>query len=221
MQAVQPQPETKKPNLLEGLFGSSPKLESSPASSVSSTATLNEPLTPEAERLLAQVPDTISDNSEAALPEAEEPQPEGDAIAALMAQVAFEPQDVQDVLCEFFDYLAERFQSEHWQLTDRQARMLGRPAAQLANAMWVKMQNYLPDVLGRWCEETPGATAFILAAGLVIGPKVSMQIKISRERKRNRPAIRPTQSESGPVAVEKPKDKPAQSGVIWSEGGVK
>jgi len=87
--------------------------------------------------------------------------------------------------------------------------------------MWVKMQNYLPDVLGRWCEETPGATAFILAAGLVIGPKVSMQIKISRERKRNRPAIRPTQSESGPVAVEKPKDKPAQSGVIWSEGGVK
>jgi hypothetical protein len=133
-----------------------------------------------------------------------------------MAQVAFEPQDVQDVLCEFFDWCAERFQSEHWSLTERQARMLGRPTAQLLNSLWVKLQGVLPDILARWCETTPGATAFILAAGIVVVPKVTTQIGISRERaklEKQKSMVKGPQ----PVPVPTPAPDP-NKGILYTEG---
>lgn len=122
-----------------------------------------------------------------------------DPIAALMAQVAFEEQDVKDTIGEFFDWMSERFKSDHWKLTDRQSRMLGRPSTQLLNSIWAKLQDYLPDILARWCETTPGATAFILACGIVVVPKVKKQYTISRER-RKRPHLvqRPFQESSTP-----------------------
>jgi hypothetical protein len=154
-------------------------------SSISSKATSSDPLPAESERLLTHVPDKIGGEADDPGGPADCPGnnlPVDDPIVALMAQVAFETQDVQDVIAEFFDWMAERFESDHWKLTDRQARMLGKPATQLMNSMWLRLQNYLPEILSRWCEETPGATAFILACGIVIAPKVSQQVKISRER---------------------------------------
>jgi hypothetical protein len=180
-----------------------PSAASSAASSISTDS-----LPPESERLLSSVPDFIG--GEADDPGGPADVPDQDPVAALMAQVAFEPQDVQDVIAEFFDWLAERFDSDHWKLNERQARMLGRPAAQLANSMWLKLQNYLPDILSKWCEETPGATAFILACGIVVFPKVQKQVAISRERaKAERPQLvkeppKPVQPVSAP-AQEKPR----------------
>lgn len=138
-------------------------------------------MSPEAERILSGIPEHIGGDVEHGSPAANGDET-GDAIASLMAQVAFEPQDVQDTLAELFEWLAERFESDHWKLTDRQLRMMGRPSAQLLNSIWVKLQNYIPDILARWCEDTPGATAFILACGIVVVPKVAKQIVISRER---------------------------------------
>jgi hypothetical protein len=147
--------------------------------------------------LLAGIPETIGEADD---PGGPADVPQDDPIAALMAQVAFEPQDVQDALGEFFDWMAERFESDHWKLTERQARMLGRPAAQMANALWVKLQAYIPDILSRWCEETPGATAFILACGIIVVPKVTQQVRISRERAQK----------ARPLVAEMPKPKPPQ-----------
>jgi hypothetical protein len=131
---------------------------------------------------LASVPDVIGDDPADAGSGALGASETDEAIAALMAQVAFEPQDVQDVVAETFDWLAERFRSDHWKLSERQARMLGRPTAQLLNSLWAKLSNYIPDILARWCEDTPGATAFLLACGMVVGPKVMQQMSISRAR---------------------------------------
>lgn len=128
---------------------------------------------------------------------------EDDAVAALMAQVAFEPQDVQDTICEFFEWLAERFDSDHWKLSDRQARMLGKPSAILANAMWTKLTALLPDIIGQWCESTPGATAFLFAFGIVVVPKVKKQFTLSRQRARERAqTVRPMPRP--PVPVQSP-----------------
>lgn len=113
----------------------------------------------------------------------------GEAVSELMAMVAFEPQDVQDTLTEFFDWMAERFESDHWKLTERQQRMMGRPTAMMLNSLWGKLQRLLPDILARWCEQTPGATAFILACGIVVVPKVGKQIGISRERRQSKPRV--------------------------------
>jgi len=183
-----------------------------PSPAPSSGSSTSEPLSAEAERILRAVPDVIGED-----PAGDDPRLgatiDEDPVAALMAQVAFEPQDVQDVIAETFDWLAERFASDHWRLTDRQARMLGRPSAQLLNSLWTKLSNYLPEILSRWCESTPGATAFLLAAGMVITPKVMQQVSISRERARNTSPLQP-----GPKPVPVPKPEP--SGLIYDKGGV-
>jgi hypothetical protein len=70
----------------------------------------------------------------------------------------------------------------------------------MANALWVKLQAYIPDILSRWCEETPGATAFILACGIIVVPKVTQQVRISRERAKK----------ARPLVAEMPKPKPPQ-----------
>ena len=182
-----PQLPPKPQGLLSGLgdlfkpqsqdFGS----DSQPSSTVSPA----EALPAESERLLAAVPERIGGEADDPGGPADVPG-QDDPIAALMAQVAFEPQDVQDVIEEGFAWLAEHFHSEHWKLTERQSRMLGKPAALLANSLWAKLQAMLPDILGRWCEETPGAAAFILACGIVVVPKVTQQVAISRERAKER-----------------------------------
>lgn len=159
----------------------------------SSGNSTSDPLSAESERLLDSVPESIGGEvDDAGGPAAVSSQVPEDPIAALMAQVAFEEQDVKDTLGELFDWLAERFESDHWRLTDRQTRMLGRPAAQMLNAIWGKLQVYIPDILGKWCEDTPGATAFILACGIVVVPKVTKQVAISRQRAKTRgPVIAP------------------------------
>jgi hypothetical protein len=206
--------------LLEGIgdlfqIPQKPREKVTPFPVPSNGSSTSEPLTPEAERILRTVPDVIGEDPALA----GEPQSAGvigdeDPITALMAQVAFEPQDVQDVIAETFDWLAERFESDHWRLTDRQARMLGRPSAQLLNSIWAKLSNYLPDILSRWCESTPGATAFLLAAGMVITPKVMQQVAISRERKATTSPVQP-----GPKPVSVPQ-QPRPEGLIYDKGGL-
>lgn len=159
--------------------------------SAASSASTEGPLSEEAARLLASVPESIGGGAE---PGAEEPQEgaagEVDPIAALMAQVVFKPQEVQDQLSEFFDWLAERTASAHWKLTDRQGRMLAGPLTSVLYAMWQKLQVVLPDVLGRWCEETPGAMALLMASGLVIGPKCAKQFALSKAKRRAVPLVK-------------------------------
>ena len=144
-------------------------------------------MTPEAERLIAGVPDMVTDTGEDAppistMPNSDQASEDRELVSALMAGVAFDPEDVQETLTEFFGWMAEKFQSDHWKLTDRQARMLGRPTAQLMNSLWARLADYLPDVITQWCDRTPGAMAFLMAAGMVVGPKVAQQISISRKR---------------------------------------
>ena len=194
-----PQEAPQRENLLSGLSSlfTPPQEDSEVGSGPISTSSPAKPLSDESERLLADVPMRIGEITDTPLGEPVEP-PGDDPIAALMAQVAFEPQDVQDMIEELFNFLAERFNSEHWKLTSTQSRILGRPAAQLANALWKRLQNYLPDILGRWCEETPGAMAFIIACGIVVAPKVTKQISLSRER-----------AQSTAVCVERQTSEPA------------
>ena len=214
--ASAPEPESLT-SKISSLF-SAPKV-SAPAASSSSFATYGsgDPLTPESEQLLASVPDSIGHTDDQGGPERltihDVGPADDDPIAALMAQVAFEEQDVRDTMEEFFDRLSERYKSEHWKLSDRQSRMLGRPASQMLNAVWIKLQVYLPSIIGRWCEETPGASAFILACGFVIVPKVTKQIKLSRERKSTAP-VRGSGPQPVPAAPAQPKQG---GGMIWSE----
>jgi hypothetical protein len=176
------------------------------------------PLGEESERILSSVPPSIGESGTSG-PEAPIPFPSPqDPISALMAQVAFEPQDVQDVMAEAFDWLAERFESDHWKLTERQARMLGRPTAQLLNSMWARLAEFLPGILSRWCEETPGATAFILAASLIVVPKVARQVTISRERQKADPRGSQTSAAGQKGAHPQPVPPRPKEGIVFEPG---
>jgi hypothetical protein len=205
----QSQPESG--GLLTGISSLFQKpIDHSQNDSSTSSISNSEKLSDESERLLSHVPEKIGGEADDPGGPADTPgnsQLVDDPIVALMAQVAFETQDVQDVIAEFFDWMAERFESDHWKLSERQARMLGKPAAQLMNSMWARLQNYLPEILSRWCEETPGATAFILACGIVVAPKVSQQVKLSRERAKAKQLIpdKPKQPVQPICATEKPR----------------
>lgn len=183
-------------NLLPG--ASHPEPSQSPEKSTGGKTGSN--LSPEAEARLDSIPDVIG--GAAASPEAVRISESSDSadIAALLDAVAFEEEDVRETVEEFFDFLAERFRSEHWRLTERQSRMLGRPAAQLANAIWAKLKLRIPDILARWCDSTPGATAFLMAAGIVVVPKVMTQVRLSRGKGRtaDRPQPQPRAGEPEP-----------------------
>jgi hypothetical protein len=145
-----------------------------------------DPLDPEAERLLARIPDRISSEPiPDAAPEGEalEPGTGGDPVSDFMAEMVFEEQDVKDALCEIFDWLAEKFDNGNWKLTERQTRILGKATFQLSTSLWSRLQQLLPDLIARWCESTPGAAAFVGALGIVVVPKAWNQVKVSRERK--------------------------------------
>ena len=171
-----------------------------------------EPLSPEAERILSGVPNSIGDESgEQEVDGSAGASENADALAGLMPEIDFDPREVQDVLEEAFDWMADRFDSAHWKLTERQSRMLGKPTAQLLSSLYMKLSNYLPIILADWCDSTPGLMAFILASGVVVGPKIAQQYAVSRERRRMgpkkvqsasaRPQTVPPRPQNGPVGV--------------------
>lgn len=138
-------------------------------------------LTSEDHAQLNAVPDVIGDEptSESASAEMDS----GAAMVSLLDNVAFSEQDVTDTLTELFSWAADKFESDHWKLTERQQRMLGGPTTQIVNVMWIKLREKLPDILARWCESTPGATAFLMAFGIVVVPKAMKQVKLSRAKR--------------------------------------
>jgi hypothetical protein len=174
---------------------------------------IDEPLSAEAEKILAGIPAIAPEGEAADDPGAP---PSDPMLLSLAGMVAFEEQDVQDTLQEFFSYLAGKFESDHWELTERQARMLGKPSTLLLNSLWTKLQTLLPNIIARWCESTPGAMAFITACGLVLVPKVVTQMKISRERRKAKsPVIEPPRP---PQQPEPPKPQPIRAGVLYTDG---
>jgi hypothetical protein len=157
-----------------------PQKESESRSSTGSST--SERLPDDIERKLEAVPDRISGDGEQT-EQAPAGQIEKDDFSALLEMVAFEEQDVRDLLEEAFEWMADKFGSDHWKLSERQSRMLGRPTVMLMNSIWLKLRERLPDVLTRWCESTPGAAAFITACGIVVVPKVMKQVSLSRQTK--------------------------------------
>lgn len=212
-------PEPEPQSLLERVTNLFQQNQETP-SATSFESISGDSLPHEAQALLDTVPDVIGsgDPGEPGVTETGkvEKVPD-DAIAALMAQVSFEEQDVKDMLCEFFDWLSEHFDSDHWKLTERQVRILGRPSAQLANSIWAQLMRYIPDILTRWCESTPGATAFLLACGIVIVPKAKQQWSISRKRKSSR-KTEYTIVHRHATRVAEPGPQPVnKEGMIWSQ----
>lgn len=220
VESSQPESGETDPFQLSGMFQPSPSPEGSKASSATSSETEprpGQPLGPEAEELLSQIAAADDDDGT---------EDEGPKDAAAMAapaapsSIVFKPERVRAVLGDSFDWLAEKFDSDHWRLTDNQADMLAEPTAQLLGSAWTHVQRMLPLWLERWSQETPGLMDFVLAFSFVVGPKAAQQFALSRERRRNpKPKQRraePRQG-AGPQPVPAP-EKPAPAAPPDPEG---
>lgn len=154
-----------------------------------------EPLSAEAEKLLADLAAADDDGPE------DGEAPEGAALEPVPeSSIEFDAETVREVLEESFGWLADRFDSDHWRLTERQSRMLTRPTTQLLGSVWTHIRRMLLMRLERWSETTPGLMDFALIFGIVVAPKVTKQIAITRER-RNPRARRVTEKNAGPQPV--------------------
>lgn len=222
------QPETSGGNLLDGLksifagksheseSSQNPTLPNPPVGAGTKTSSSGEAaLSPEAEAQLSAVPDHIGEGgADVAGSPVDVQQGEEGELGSLLDGVTFEEQDVKDVLALMFDWLADRFNSDHWKLNDIQQRMLGRPGTQLANALFAKLKDRLPESLANWCDSTPGATMFFLAATVIVVPKITKQFQLSRTGKKrviDQPA--PEQRRAVPVpATTQTHGVPAMAG---------
>jgi hypothetical protein len=159
-----------------------------------------QPLTQEQEQILDEAFDEIGVAKPA--PGQQEPaiSGEGAVAAAMLPDITFDPEQVEDVLGEAFHWIAEKFDSAHWELTEKQSRMLGRPTAQLLTTLCSR----LPEFLLRWCDATPGLAGMAITGVIVVGPKVAQQVAISRERRKAmkpkaQPQAVPRKAQAGPV----------------------
>lgn len=188
---VEPQQQSPDPFRLAATFGQGHASAPFGSSSISEPAP-GAPLSPEQERTLREGFDAIGVEDHAPDPAAPGPvSSDGAAVADMLPEITFDPSDVQDVLRESFHWVAERFDSAHWELTESQARMLGKPTAQLLSTLYSR----LPDFIIRWCDSTPGLAGLCVTGAIVIGPKVAQQVAISRERRKTpKPVNRPPQT---------------------------
>ena len=177
---------------IEGIFPN-PGVGSQPSPAISSTEPRpGQPLSPEAESILSGI-DGIGEAESSA---GESGAAVGD-LAGIIPQIRFNAQTVEKVLREGFDWLADRFGSDHWKLTDNQAEMLGAPVADVLSSLFSK----LPDFLTRWCDTTPGLGALVVAGAVVIGPKVATQMAMVREDRRRAKVAPVSARRAGPVPV--------------------
>ena len=126
---------------------------------------------------------------------------------------------MHDLAVWLFEWLAETYQSEHWKLSAEQADRIARPATKLANAVWIKLQERLPDKIATWLESTPGAMGLLIAGGFIVVPRVKKQLQLSRERKYGPPVAQGGRVVEMSGASAQPKPSKG-TGMIWGEGKV-
>jgi hypothetical protein len=185
-----------------------PSAERSSAASASSSSSTEpkpgQPLSPESERLLIDLPPVAGDSPAGVAASEQSDGAAFDSLGDLLPEFTFEVDDVREVLEEAFEWLAEKFDSDHWELTERQSRMLGKPTAQLLTSLYGKLSTLLPEWVARWAESTPGAAAFVVAAVIIVTPKVKKQVSISRARRRTPTPVEGARAAHPPVATIRP-----------------
>jgi hypothetical protein len=205
--APSPQPADQGAGVLGGIKNLFSKPQSqgpdAPLPNGSATSSTSDGLSSEAHRILDSVPETIGPELGA------EPVP-GAIGLSIVTETSFEVADVREGIASIFGWMGDHV-GEHCRLSDRQLTFVSGPTAQVLNASLGGLKEWMPGFLQRWCESTPGATAFLLAWGIVLTPMGVKQLAVMRERARARAEA--GRRVPGPAPVEAPKPAPRQPGV--------
>jgi hypothetical protein len=141
-----------------------------------------------------------------------------DLVSSMLANVTFKEEHVKRILSSIFDFVATKLDDDGLKLTGWKLEMVGEPTAQMANAMWAAFMAKMPDLVSKWCETTPGASAFMAAWGSVGTIMIISHMQVVSERKNKhttadpaRPATTKQAARPGPTAIH------SEGGIQWAE----
>lgn len=177
---------------LRGLFNNPQPVTGSPKPDVPASAkpfptSEPAPLPADTERQLAAVPDVIGEERSSelvAIDDAGADLSNQARIGELVELGYVDAEQAGDIAGDIFDYLAVRFDSDHWKLKPNNRERIGRPFAASVNGAIQAVLDYLPDSASVIAAAHPEWAAFGLAIGGAIVPRALKQLKVSRERKR-------------------------------------
>ena len=190
--------EPEKPGgFLNGLFSSpnpNPTIQSgTPSSAGSNGSSAESPLSEEAERILASIPDHVGPEpgeAAAAGAPAADSSAEGDALLEMVGEEIVDQDDVAELLKMVGDSLAKwRKRQEYEKAGVRASSIAAKPWAQVINHLWVA---YAPSLLADLTANVPGLAKALLMSAIAFGPAVAADMKQTKAERatRNRPADR-------------------------------
>lgn len=188
--------------------------------STSSTSSEDAPgLSPEAERILRDVPHVIGDTPADAADVDPTPPAAGFPAAPLGAPICT-PQIMAHALTFITGKIADIRRRAYYRLDGSAVDMLSAPYAQIVNALW---ERYAPAILSNATNALPGLGEAMLLTAVVFGPLIGRDIADSQAERaaRNRPRMPAAPPTSSPTpdnahASAQRRTASAPGGVIWA-----
>jgi hypothetical protein len=183
--AVEPE---KPAGFLNGLFNS-PSSASSPTTplEMGSSALPNgspaEPLSPEAEALLASIPESIGpeEPGAAAAPEQAADTSDGEALLEMVGEQLLDDEDMRALLELVGEQLAKWREHEPYRRAgERAGSIASKPWAQVINHLWI---TYAPALLTDLTAHIPGLGKALLMTSIAFGPTVVSDLARSKEKR--------------------------------------
>lgn len=199
---------------LGALFQSKPP-ETSPQSSQPSSTGSGEPLSPEAERLLAGVPGVIGDGRDPASLGETQTGAVGSSTGegALLGSLICDAEMVQEALVLVMGQIADWRKRDVYRLDEARAGLLARPYSEVINALWAQ---FAPAVFTEFCNSIPGLAKAVLMSAVIFTPMVKADMEQTRKEKQ---AARRGADPSSTRGARTPVPSSAPGGaVVWAEG---
>jgi hypothetical protein len=218
---AQQQPESGGLFGLGSIFQSqqepSPEPDFLPASYHESLTSNSEPLSQEAERILASAPEHIGDTVEGQGKETGA-QIDGAAPAQPMPAQVVSAANLSTILQLGFGFVADMRKRECYRLEDGKAGELA--------GLWVDIVNrtvdrYLPAFLAQWGAENPGLLAAMVGTAMIVGPMVQQDVQQTAQEKAQRRGVvirddQPQQRQQQNVPNVPPAHSAPGGAVQWS-----
>lgn len=205
--ASQDEPENE--GLLSGIAGMfrEKKPAAVPSSAPSANSSTSEPLSAESERLLNSVPDSIGGE-----PGGIDEPGEGGQLSAMIDGLVFKPEHVEVLMRGIFKALGWFFDAEHWELSDSETGWVTEPATQMLNFLWLDNRDDISNRMLTWVMNTPGALGLLIGGGVVLGPRISKQMSLARERRNSKPLVQEPRTPPQPI---RPAPAQPKNGIVF------
>lgn len=161
---------------------------------------MGSPLSPEAEALLAGIPETIGGpEPEPGAPVANgSPEPDGEVLMDMIGEELVDDEDLAELLAMVGQMLAKRRKRQAYEKAGvRAGSIAAKPWADVINHLWF---TYAPSFLSEMTSTIPGLGKALIKTTIAFGPAVMSDVQATRAERATR-GRRPVES---PIPTQQP-----------------